>query len=194
MARSSLTSIEQDLIDDGGSVLWSFIKGEQLEYPITLNFVTNALTGYTYEAVVVEADNVAGQTSRPTTHKTGGVQTVLVVRTPTLLGTWSAATTYALENIVLYNGIYYRSLSAGNLNNTPSAVSIYWAQTTINTIYVQFPSTLGSTYAVSAQVGSPIYGFFELRVTEPAGTIYQKTWKPIRGMVEILFSPTDIVP
>ena len=39
MARSRLTNTSQDLISDGGAVVWSFVKGEQLEFPITLNFI-----------------------------------------------------------------------------------------------------------------------------------------------------------
>jgi len=32
-----------------------------------------------------------------------------------------------------------------------------------------------------------------LRVTESFG-VYPRTWKPVRGMVELLFSPTHEVP
>ena len=53
---------------------------------------------------------------------------------------------------------------------------------------------LGNDYQVQPSVAGSTYGFFELRVTEPANPIFARTWKPIRGMVEIQFSPTDIVP
>ena len=52
MARSRLTETTDDLVTDSGAVLWSFVKGEQLEFPITLNFVENVTAGYAYEAVV----------------------------------------------------------------------------------------------------------------------------------------------
>lgn len=195
MARSTLTSIGQDLVDDSGSVLFSFIKGEQLEYPITLEFAQNVLTGYTFEAVVVEALNEAGQTTAPTAIKPSGVQTVLTVRVPTYEGTWDAPTAYNMEEIVLYAGKYWKLKSGvAVVNATPPDASPLWEETTTNKIYVQFASTLAATWAVQPAVGSPSYGFFELRVQEPNNSIFQRTWKPVRGMVQVLFSPTDVVP
>ena len=41
MARSQLTEISEDLNTDSGSVLWSLVRGEQLEFPITMNFIEN---------------------------------------------------------------------------------------------------------------------------------------------------------
>jgi len=40
---------------------------------------------------------------------------------------YSAATTYALGDFATYLGIAYRSLQAGNLNQTPSSSPTYWA-------------------------------------------------------------------
>ncbi len=202
MARSRLTDTTQDLIADGGSVLWSFIKGEQLEFPITLNFIEDATlkaTGnYIYEAVVVEAANIPGQIVRPTTVQPNGVATTLFIRIPSYEGTWTEGAVYPKESVVLYNSKYYRALKSNMLNNnqidiTTPALSSNWLETTLNKIYVQFPKTLASTWAVQPQVENPSYGFFELRVTEPEGTGFIRTFKPVRGMVEILFSPTDEV-
>ena len=108
MARSKLTETKDDLIEDSGSVLWSFVKGEQLEFPITLNFVENVTAGYTYEAVVVEADNISESDSVPTNIKSGGIQTKLTVRVPINRGTWDLNQVYNREEIVLYNGKYYK--------------------------------------------------------------------------------------
>lgn len=195
MARSPINVISDDAISDSGSILWSFVKGEQLEYPVTLNFVVNALSGYVYEAVVVEADNVEGQTTPPVSAKTGGVQTKLVVRIPVYRGNWDASQAYNIEEVVFYSAKYYKLTSGiARTNATPPDLDSLWVETSTNKIYIQFPATLGSAWSVSAQVGAPVYGFFELRVTEPDNGIFQRTWKPVRGMVEILFSPTDIVP
>jgi hypothetical protein len=195
MARSPLTDTSDDLIQDSGSVLWSFVKGEQLEFPITLNFVEDVTAGYTYEAVIVEALNVSEQTSKPLTIKPSGVQTILNVRVPTKRGTWDAAQAYNREDVVLYAGIYYKLLKgAARTNSTPPSSDSLWQVTTLSKIYLQFPSTLGSTWQIAPIVGSAVYGFFELRVTEPTDNIFRRTWKPVRGMVELLFSPTDIVP
>lgn len=196
MARSRITDTDRrDLITDAGSVLFSFVKGEQLEFPVTLNFVADATVGYQYEAVVVEAENISGQESKPTTVLTGGIQDVITVRVPTNRGTWQDVQAYNREEVVLYNGIYYKLLAGtGRVSAVTPNLDSAWAVTTLNKIYLQFPSALASNYSVAATVDSPIYGFFELRVTETSDFIYQRTWKPIRGMVEILFSPTDIVP
>lgn len=195
MARSKLINPSDDLVSDSGAVLWSFIKGEQLEFPITMNFIENATAGYTYEAVVVEADNVAKQTDTPINIKTNGHQTVLNVRVPVYRGTWNGTQAYNREEIVFYNGMYYKLLAgiARTVQDITPAADPSWEETTLNRVYLQFPASLGSNWAVQPEVGFPMYGFFELRVTEPSDAIFRRTWKPVRGMVEILFSPTDIV-
>lgn len=196
MARSKLTETSEDLISDSGSVLWSFVRGEQLEFPLILSFLENAMVGYTYEAVVIEAANEEGQTTKPLTVKPGGIQTVLTVRLPSWRNTWAANVAYNRGDIVLHLGVYYAlSLGAGYVNPVSPAEDPLWVVTGANTIYLQFMSTLGANWSQMASVGSPTYGFFELRVTEPAGVSdFRRTWKPARGMVELLFSPTDVVP
>ena len=198
MARSRLTNTSQDLITDGGAVLWSFVKGEQLEFPVTLNFVEDASVksnnNYQYEAVVVEANNVVAQTDRPTTIKTGGVQTTLFIRLPVYLGNWQSAQAYNKEEVVLYGNKYYKLLQGSSrVNSTLPTVDSYWQETVLNKIYIQFPSTLASTWSVQANVDNAVYGFFELRVTEPTDQIFTRTFKPVRGMIEVLFSPTSEV-
>jgi hypothetical protein len=196
MARSQLTSTSNDLTSDSGGVLWSFVQGEQLEFPVLLNFVEDATTfGYQYEAVVVEALNIALSGDRPTTIKPGGVQTKLVVRIPTNRGTWQAVQAYNQEEVVKYGIKYYKLLSgAARVNSTTPDLDPLWFETTLNKVYIQFPKTLGATWSVQPAIGSNTYGFFELRVTEPTNSVFTKTWKPVRGMVEVQFSPTELVP
>lgn len=195
MARSPITDTTEDLISDGGGILWSFVKGEQLEFPITLNFIQNASIGYTYEAVVIEALNVAGEPGKPTNIKPNGVQTLISVRVPTDRGNWDPAQAYNREELVKYLGIYYKLTSGiARTNSTPPNQDTLWLQTDPNKIYIQFLSNLGSTWQVQPTVDQAVYGFFELRVTEPTDSIFRRTWKPVRGMVEVLFSPTEIVP
>ena len=191
MARSRLLDPTNDIITDSGDILFSFVKGEQLEFPITLNFVEDVTIGYTYEAVVVEGDNSESQLIRPVNVKFNGIVTLLNVRVPTNRGTWDAAQAYNREEVVLYNGKYYKLLAGVAVTNevTP-LVSANWLETTLNKVYLQFPKTLASTWLQQATVSTPVYGFFELRVTEPQDNIFIRTWKPVRGMVEILFSPT----
>lgn len=196
MARSRLTDTTLDLVTDAGAVLWSVVKGEQLEFPVTLNFITDAsvkATGnYIYEAVVVEAKNVVGQTDKPTLVQPGGVTTRLFVRLPRLIGSWSAGETYNKEEVVLYGGVYFKLLNGtARVSAITPNLDPKWEVTTLNRIYIQIPSTLGTGWAVQPLADSASYGFFELRVTEPTDAVYTHTYKPVRGMIEILFSPTD---
>lgn len=196
MSRSSLLDLKEDLQSDGGAVLWSFVIGEQNEYPVTLNFITNADAGYTYEAVVIEANN-DGTGEVPETIKPAGIQTTLNVRVPDERGAWSDTTAYSREDVVSYSGGYYKLKTGQDRISalTPDADPT-WEVYIPNKIYIQFPSSLAVTpaYSTAAAVDKPIYGFFELRVTEPAGGIYPRTWKPMRGVVKLLFSPTQVVP
>ena len=117
MARSRLIDPANDLITDGGAVLWSFIQGEQLEFPITLGFIDNILItdaivnnpsyGYIVEAKVFEADNLANQTSRPTSVKSDGMVTPIKVRIPYYKGSWTSGIVCIREDVVLYNQIYF---------------------------------------------------------------------------------------
>ena len=73
MARSRLIDPQLDIVSDPGAILFSMVIGEQLEFPITVGFISDAsnkspiTNNYKYEAVVVEANNVIGQTTQPTT-------------------------------------------------------------------------------------------------------------------------------
>lgn len=198
MARSRLTDTTLDLNTDSGAVLWSLVKGEQLEFPITLNFIEDASVkpsnNYIYEAVVIEAFNTVGQKVKPTEILAGGTQTRLFVRLPVFIGTWNSASAYNKEEVVLYNTVYYKLLKGvGRVSAVTPDLDPLWAVTTLNKIYVQFPSSLAATWTQSPKVDCSVYGFFELRVTEPTDSIFTRTFKPVRGMVEIQFSPSDVV-
>jgi hypothetical protein len=199
MARSIITNTTDDLISDSGAVLWSFVTGEQLEFPVILSFINDttlkASNNYIYEAVVIEANNTTDQSNKPSEIKLNGVQTNLVVRAPELIGVWEITTAYSRDDVVYHDNKYYRLLSGENriYDITPD-LDMDWEETVINKIYLQFPKTLGSTWTQKATVTTPVYGFFELRVTEPESVYFVKTWKPVRGMVQLLFSPTNEVP
>jgi hypothetical protein len=149
---------------------------------------------FTFEAVVIEAANVNAAVNSPTTIQAGGVQTTLIVRVPPQRGTWDSATAYSAEDVVLYSGSYYKK-NQGSLivaADLPSAL-LTWDMFTPNKVYIQFPTTLGTGWLVQPNILVTTKGFFELRVTEVAGA-FPKTWKPLRGLVELLFSPTSAVP
>lgn len=192
MARSKILNPTVDLQTDSGGVLWSLVQGEQQEFMINLTFLTNAY-GYTYEAVVMEALNlVDGEI--PKLPKVGGINTTLTVRVPIEKGLWNPLTAYDREDVVSYSGLYYK-LSSGTarVNASPPDSDSTWVLYVPNKVYIQFPSTLSSTWSPLPSAEFPAYGFFELAVTEPSGGVYQRTWKPMRGLVEILYSPTFLV-
>jgi len=192
MARSKLTAAGDDLVTDGGNVLFSFVQGEQLEHPVTLNFLDDP-TLYTYEAVIVESLNAVQQTEPPVSIRPSGVQSTLTVRIPVNRGDWLSVTAYNAGEIVRYNSVYYVLLQGtAYTNTTPPSSDTKWQATVRNKIYIQFPSTMGTGWAVQPDISYSVYGFFELRVSENVG-VFPRTWKPVRGLVELLFSPTELV-
>jgi len=197
MARSQLTETAVDLQSDSGAVLFSLIQGEQLEFPVVLNFLTNASAGYVYEAVIMEALNVNGDLAIPTVVRPGGANTTVTVRVPLERGTWVSTTAYNREDVVLYNAIYYK-LATGTARisaTPPSSDTGFWQEYVPNKVYIQFPATLSNSpaWAVGPNIAQPVYGFFELSVQEPAGGVYQRIWKPMRGLIELSYSPTQVV-
>jgi hypothetical protein len=193
MARSLIGDISTDLIDDSGSVLWSFVEGEQLEFPISIQFVGNILNGYELECVVVEGLNVANQEEPPETIRPDGAQTVLNIRLPDYVGPWTPGT-YGTEEVVSRDLFYWKLKEGPYVSTLEPELDDAWELFSMNTIFVQFPATLGNDWDVLPTANRPMYGFFELRVTEPNNSIFRKTWKPVRGLVKLLFSPTHLVP
>lgn len=194
MSRSKITTTTTTVGNDPGGVLFSLIQGEQQEFQVTLGFLS-ALSGYIFEAVLMEALNISGNSAIPTVLMPAGINTTLVVRVPLERGTWAAATAYSAEDVVLYNTIYYKKASGTSvINATIPTSDTTWEIYVPNKINIQFPAGLIAAWSVKPTVEAPVHGYFEVRVTEPAGGIYQRTWKPLRGIIEITFSPTDLVP
>jgi hypothetical protein len=195
MARSDITSPTVDLQSDGGSVLWSMVRGEQLEFPITLSFIENVGAGYTYEAVVVEGLNVAGEI--PSIAKPSGDQVTLNVRVPNYRNIWVATNSYDREDVIRYSNVYYKlGNQTSYISSTTPNLDPNWEIYIPNVVYVQFPAALSISpvWSVLPTATTAVYGFFELRITEPTGGIFRKTWKPVRGLVKIMYSPTEDVP
>ena len=193
MARSSLTS-GTSLVTDSGGVIFPLVQGEQLEFPVSVEFLSS-LAGYTYEAVVVEALNEPGQAAVPKAIKPGGIQNTLTVRTPVYRGNWDIVQAYNTNELVSYSGGEYRLKSgAGRIYAVTPDADPMWELTTANTLFVQFPAALSTDWSQQPTVDTPVYGYFELRVTEPGIHSFPQTWKPVRGAVEISFSPTQLVP
>jgi hypothetical protein len=191
MARSRIAAPTSDPISDNGAVLWSLVLGEQLEYPIDIDFIDDA-EDYTITAYVIEAINVVDQEEKPEKYKTGGIVTSLVVRVPVNQGTWDAATAYNADEIVQYEGKWYVMLvGVAVVDATPPSESDNWEKTTPNRVWIQLPKELASDWEIQPDANYNTYGFFELLVREPSG-LFPKRWKPTRGMIEVCFSPIEI--
>ena len=194
MARSSITDRTIQLNSDDGAVLWSIVQGEQRELAITITSLEN-INGYTFEATVIEAKNEL-TASIPKEVKTGGITTVLEIRVPVYRGAFDTGSTYVYDDVVTYNDVSYRKTTAGNLAGVltvPDTDTTNWETYTHNVVYLRFPKTFGDTWSPQPTPIRSVYGFFELSVTEPASPVaYVQTYKPVRGLVESLFSPTDL--
>ncbi len=196
MARSNITDRTIQLNSDDGAVLWSIVQGEQREFNITLDSLTN-INGYTFKATVLEAKNNLTN-ALPTEVKIGGVVTDLEIRIPTYRDEYYVGATYNYDDVVDYNGATYIKYSSTPLVATstgPDVDTDNWAPYTNNVIYVRFAKTFADSWAPQPLPTKPVYGFFELSLTEPNdGVSYVQTFKPVRGLVESVFSPTDLAP
>jgi len=194
MARANISQPAIDLVTDSGSVLFSLVQGEQLELPMKLTFLRDVTLGYTFEAVIIEGGDVPARKQYPSIHRPSGVETTLIVRLPIFRGVWDEATEYTTEDVVYFSGKYWKLyFGEDRVFPFPPGVDTEWLETTLQTVYVQFPETVASTWQVQPTASKPTYGFFELQVNEPSGTFFPRVWKPFRGLVEISFSPTYLV-
>jgi len=193
MARSRISGREIDLQADNGAVLWSFIQGEQLAYNVTFDWIDN-LHGMTIEAVAVESANTPGE--YPTEVLVGGKQDKLTAYIPPYLGEWVSGQVYAKNDLVRVtpDDKYYQRRVAGGGVLPPSSDPSNWKDYGYNNVATLiFPDTLSVDYAVKPLPDKPIYCYFELAVTEAPGGM-NRSWKPMRGLIEFLFSPTLLVP
>lgn len=78
-------------------------------------------------------------------------------------------------------------------SETPQIVALPIVDDTVsdNTFKIVFPSTLIDDWDVQPTPGSPVYGFFGLKIDNGAAGNSQQVWKPISGLVEIRYSPTE---
>jgi hypothetical protein len=192
MARAITTStVTTTTVQDVGSVLWSFTQGEQLEFNVTISFISN-LTDYVFEAVVIEADNTSSYKIRPTQVQPLGKKLRLATR---LHDEWDPLVLYITGQLVRLGAEIYERLTVGTSATYPNEDTVNWklrADRSASELFIRFPESLSANWTVQPTVNKKVYGFFELRVTEPV-LVFPRTWKPIRGMVEIAFSPTVLV-
>jgi hypothetical protein len=192
VARTTTTAATTtSLVTDTSSVLWSITQGEQLEFNVTIGFISD-LQDYRFEAVIVEADNTTAYKVRPTTLQPNGKKFRLKTR---LHNVWDPTMPYAATELVRFGRVVYERLVSGTTIGLPNVDTVNWAVNTkrsVSEVFLKFPSTLSLDWTAKPTVDKNVYGFFELSVTEPI-SLFSRTWKPIRGMIEIAFSPTVLV-
>jgi len=197
MARSTINTPSNDIRSDSGSVLFSLILGEQIEFPLDLTFANIDVELYVLDAVIIEGDN-DGIGSMPDKILEGGASDTVNIRVPINKGTWDAIAVYDQGDYVIYDdGIngeqtYIKIEYDAGADPTTPDISYMWQPHIKTVVYIQIPSTIGSNYDVAPLVDKHTYGFFELKVSEPITSPFRQTWKPTRGMVELLFSPTAL--
>lgn len=63
---------------------------------------------------------------------------------------------------------------------------------TDNTFKIVFPEELIGAWTVQPTPENPVYGYLELEVRDPGVGVNKQIWKPIRGLVQVLYSPTEV--
>jgi hypothetical protein len=79
-------------------------------------------------------------------------------------------------------------------NATPviSNLPILDATTTDNEFKLVFPDDLCDTWSTQPTPDNPVYGFIGVEIADDGVGDEQQKWKPVRGLVEILYSPTEV--
>lgn len=62
-----------------------------------------------------------------------------------------------------------------------------------NQFILVIPQTLGSTWSVQPGVDTPVYGFVDMEIQDTGIGDRKQIWKPFRGLIEIRYSPTEVV-
>ena len=71
------------------------------------------------------------------------------------------------------------------------ALTIIDTTVTDNTFEIVFPSTIIDAWATTPEPEQPVYGFIGLEVSDTGAGTSQLIWKPIRGLVEVRYSPSE---
>lgn len=106
-----------------------------------------------------------------------------------------------LTNISQYT-ITAKVVEANNdgLGTIPSEVATTPTITTLPTLETSdsdnvfklvIPSDLIANWAVRPKPNASVYGFMDLEIKDTGTEHEQQIWKPVRGLIEVLYSPTE---
>jgi len=62
-----------------------------------------------------------------------------------------------------------------------------------NQFEIVFPATLVDSWDIQPTPDKPVYGYIGLEISDTGVGNLQQVWKPMRGLVEVRYSPTETV-
>jgi len=83
--------------------------------------------------------------------------------------------------------------TAPRAGGTITSLPIIDDDTTDNIFKVVVTDDLIATWATEPEPNKPVYGFFDLEIVDAGIGDGQQIWKPVRGLIEVLYSPTEEV-
>jgi hypothetical protein len=78
-------------------------------------------------------------------------------------------------------------------NPTITALDIIDTVSTDNVFDIVIPEGLIDSWATTPIPDKPVYGFIGLEIRDPGVGNEQLIWKPLRGLIEVRYSPTEVV-
>ena len=78
-------------------------------------------------------------------------------------------------------------------NPTITTLDIIDTVSTDNVFDIVIPEDLIDSWATTPIPDKPVYGFIGLEIRDPGVGNEQLIWKPLRGLVEVRYSPTEVV-
>jgi len=79
------------------------------------------------------------------------------------------------------------------LNGEVTTLTILDSDPTDNTFKIVIPENLVDNWVTQPAPTRPAYGWIGLEVRDSGSGSLQQVWKPMRGLVEVLYSPSEAV-
>lgn len=93
-----------------------------------------------------------------------------------------------VEALNIGDGAKPDSVRAGGVVTILPIIDVITAD---NIFVMVLPQSLSSTWAIKATPNKPVYGFIDLEIADSGGGSSQQVYKPISGLIEISYSPTE---
>lgn len=99
-----------------------------------------------------------------------------------------------LAKVVEGDNVQGSGLIPATATSSPTVTTLTVIDSTVsdNKFELVLPKDLGQNWDTSPVPDKPVYGFIDVEVADTGSGINQQIWKPLRGVVEIRYSPTEI--